>query len=89
MPTTDPDRRREAQRTIQRDRSRGVAIYRAALLAAREDNYPLLGSRFWTMVEAELQWRRTHGIPLPPWPTTREKQLLEGATSHEAGQDEG
>jgi hypothetical protein len=86
MPYRDPDQQRAHQREIQRDRSRGVAIYRAALLwcAKRhtedgkrhtEDGRKLL-VRLTRMLTAELAWRREHNIRLPRWPVQREEELL-------------
>lgn len=79
MPYADPEQQRHHQREVQRDRSRGVAIYRAALLwcAKRheEDGRRLLG-RLTRMLTAELAWRAANDIPLPRWPYQREEELL-------------
>jgi hypothetical protein len=88
MPYADPDQQRAYQREIQRDRSRGVAIYRAALLwcAQRqtEEGRRLLG-RLTRMLTAELAWRSAQGAPLPPWSKQQEEELLNFASGRSAG----
>ena len=79
MPYADPEQQRAHQRDTHRDRSRGVAIYRAALLwcanSQTSEGNRLLG-RLTRMLTAELLWRRTRDIPLPRWPAQREEELI-------------
>jgi hypothetical protein len=90
MPYVDPDQQRAAQREIQRDRSRGVAIYRAALLwCAYQDGRrgPELFDRLTRMLAAELNWRSAQGASLPRWPEQREQELLKFASGQPAVSD--